>query len=713
MTTVRQASFVAPVLAAAVLGITLTAGSSEDTTALLETERHAAQQVYVQLGSDRPELGNALISAQLTSDQVEQKQREGTADFITLGKDQEILLRDDGQKPDEIAHDGLYTTYAYIDPDLLFDRARQDEDVASREGFKDFPIFGGRTIIRYEKQQPFDYAGFSSGKRVPLDLAMVELEPEDSQPVPQPQGNTGAITSTFAAAIPPPPPMTLPNPTPSPGFTNLFQERVLLIRNPAVVQDPGRTYDPCTNTGAPAGVWTFHHLMAEMANKKASGIDPALFVERWLQTWTVDQPVNSFNVPPRNQINQILNQWPRTTNGRLDLNRSPLRLLAILNRTDLRRSTGGGGYSGGSSGNFIDAGELRFIFGFVLPPGWSDTGFLGVVSIDGASCRAIPFTVIFEYEVPACGCNDVKEWAQEWVKLRQLNPVNADYRKHLQRLTQQVVRANVDPNNPNGSTLRTLRTNEVALASPWELREFQLTQNKFSMINETTADDTPHDSFFNTQVLRSWITTIIQPKLTQAQLFENAAPPVQLFFSNVNFLGANPRMPHPPAIPPTMAPFTFFWTAPNLNNLSANGGMNTQNWARHRVSRASCSGCHRRETNTPFVHVDNANGAQPVPPVPISGFLSGINNVRDPAEAGGLPVRHFDDLLRRETDIKQVASANCFPVHPINKDHVLEALEKTGALPADLFAGLEVPLNKRPTIAAEELQNMAPAAEVH
>lgn len=711
MTTRKQASFaVVAVLALGTLGIALNARSSGDNSTLLETPKTPPREVYVQLTNAYPDLGNVLVLAQLTSDQVATKEAQGKGDFITLGEDQDILLRDDGLPPDELADDGLYTAIAYIDQSALLSRSQEDESVLGKEGLKDLPVFGGRTIRRYIKQQAFDYASFSAGKRVPLVMPVVELEPEDSKPAPTSGTGVGLAT---ASAIPPPPPITFPNPTPSPGLTNLFQERVLIIRNPAVVQDPTRTYEPCTNTGTPNGVWTFNHLMTQMANQNASGIDPALFVEQWLQTWTAAQTVNTFNVPTRNQMQQIINQWPRV-NGRLDLNRSPLRLLAIMPRVDLRRTTGGGGYSGASSGNFIDSGELRFIFGFVLPPGWDATGFNGVVSIGGTSCRAIPFTVIFEYEVPACGCEDVRDWACEWVQLRNLDPLTEAYRKHLMKLTQRIVRANADPNKPNGSALRTLRTNEVALQAPWELREFQLTQTRFSMIDETTADDTPHDSFFNTPLLFNWLTNVIQPNLTPGNLFEDPVPPVKLFFSNVNFLGANPRVPQPPPVLPTVAPFTFFWTTPGLAGLSANGGMNSQNWARHRISRASCSGCHRRETSTAFVHVDNAHATISTPPVPISGFLSGINNVADPAEAGGLPARHFDDLLRREIDIKQACKSRCFKVHPINKQHVLDTLEATGKLPADLFSGMpRVPVTKRPSMSPHDLQNHALPSEVH
>ena len=137
--------------------------------------------------------------------------------------------------------------------------------------------------------------------------------------------------------------------------------------------------------------------------------------------------------------------------------------------------------------------------------------------------------------------------------------------------------------------------------------------------------------------------------------------------------------------------------------------MNSLNWARHRVSRAACNGCHARETNTVFVHVDPSS---PVPAA-ISGFLSGINNVADPAEAMGNPRRHFDDLLRRERDLRAVAKARCFRFHPINKQLVKDNLVATGKLPADLFQGMaRVPVDQRPAVSVDDM-NRNPISEVH
>lgn len=700
---------------AAALGIALDAASTPDDDALLTSHLPPPQRVYIQRYSGDSTLGNVLVIVELSPEQKALKDAEGKAQFVTFGKDQQIILRDDGRGGDEIAGDGLYTGIAYVSEAELQQRAQSDQQLLTTEGSKQTPVFEGRTITHYKTQEAFNYSGFSAGQRVPLDPAVIQLEPEDSNGPTATQGDPSGTVATATSIIPPPPGLSLPAPTPSPGVTNVFQERVLIIRTPNVVLDPARTFNPCTNTGTPNGVWTFNHLVTEMANQPASGIDPAVMVESWLETWTSRAPdpvVNSITVPDREQMTRIIDQWPRTTAGTLDLNRSPLRLLAILPRVDLRRTTGGGGgYGGGASGDPIDAGELRFIFGFVLPPGWSDAGFgYGGTTVNlGNGCRALPFTVIFEYGVPACDCFGVVNWASRWFQLRNLDPVTAAYKTQLAGLTERVVRANADPRKPNGSAINQIRTNEVALDRIWELREFQLTQQAFSLLGETTTADTPADPFNNTVTVRNWMLGMVQPLLTSGNNFEDPVPLVPLFFGGGNFLGAHPQVPDPPFIPAVTPPNTFYWTAPNLANLSVNGGMNAENWARHRVSRATCNSCHMRETNTQFLHVSSLTPA----PAAISGFLSGINNIADPAEAGGNPRRHFDDLLRREQDIKAVSKVNCFRFHPINKAHVKATLASTGALPADLFQGMtRVPVEQRPAIGVADMNRKRPS-EVH
>ena len=480
--------------------------------------------------------------------------------------------------------------------------------------------------------------------------------------------------------------------------TTQFQDRVLMIRDPGVVTDPVRTFNPCAHflnglpVGNPNGRWTFKHLVTEMANQAAarsvSGISPQFFVEEWLKSWVNDDTINADDVPNRAaRMNAIISAWKAESGGVLDLNKAPFRLLAIVPRVDLRTTTsGGGGYSTNVSGNFLDAGEARFVFGVVLRPGWSGaafdpTGPGAPIPIPGTDinpssnnpndlCRALRFSVIFEYRVPKCQCEHVRGWAQSWMHLATLVPGTAEYNAHLQSLTDQFVRANANPTRPNRNALGQLRTNELPLGPAWELREFQLSQFPFTLLEERTTADTPNDIFENTGVFQDWVLNHVAPALVTPPFDDDQIPPVPLLFATApfpgHFMGANPQVPNP----------GFHWRAPGLNL-----AIQQQNWARHRASLAACNGCHASETGTIFTHVDPAST---VLPAGISGFLSGIA-VNDPAH--GSPTREFDDLDRREKDIRQVARLTCFGFRAINATLVEASLIDKGELPEDLFEG--------------------------
>jgi hypothetical protein len=629
-----------------------------------------------------------------------------------------VILRDDGQGGDAVRRDGVFSGPAFVSDAELEARGTADSDEFGSRTDKKVPVFRGRAAVGITEPVPFDLRGFKAGQAVALDPAVAFIGAEAT--------TASATISSKGLKISSAAPVVL--------GTNPFQEAVLIIRNVGVVTDPNRTFNPCDGAAAPGnpnGVWTFKHLITEMANQAASGIHPADFAENWLKNWNAVPALNINNDPTlanRAQMNNIINNlWPRV-GGKLDLDRAPLRLLAILPRIDLRRTSGGGGaYSINSSGNFLDAGEARFVFGFVAPnASWN--GFpagVPVPQIPGqpVGCRALPFTVIFEYRVAKCKCEDVRAWAGRWKALDDpLNlPGSAVYNARLEALTEQFVTANANPRNPNGSSLGQLRTNEIALAIPWELREFQLTQFPFSFLQETTVEDTPEDRFNNTPVptvnptLLNWILTV-KPALSGPD-FEDPIPPVPLFFpSGNNFMAGNSIVPDGPA------PLFHHWTAQGLNvNVTLNPGnanILQENWARHRVSRATCNGCHRRETFTNFVHVDPSNtipGSNPALPAEISVFLSGINGLGDPADAtanglnvgvpgNGNPKRNFDDLARRELDIQAVANLTCFSFHPANMANVRATLLATGQLPADLFTGMSViPVESRVSVAVDDM----------
>ena len=167
-----------------------------------------------------------------------------------------------------------------------------------------------------------------------------------------------------------------------------------------MVTDPGRTFNPCTNVGTANGLWTFGHLMTQMANQAATGIAPPDFARSWLAQWETPQTVNSFTIPARaNIVSRIVQPWLAASGGTtLDMTKAPFRLLAIVNRLDLRQNLI---YGGGS------AGEARFVF--------------GAVDLTN-NCAPLPFSVIFEYGITKNSCQQVKEWGKQWYALRTLDP---------------------------------------------------------------------------------------------------------------------------------------------------------------------------------------------------------------------------------------------------------------------------------------------------
>ena len=633
--------------------------------------------VFIQRFDDNPDLGNVRVVVQLSKESIDQlADVTGHGDFLVVGAaGAETILRDDGKSPDDRAGDGAFAGVISIDEAELSERAQSDQTNTDSRGNVTVPDFSGRSKGGDKTATAFNFADFQAGKLVPFNRA-VETSEASGDTFEDPSGLGRLVASHERIDVATEEAIT-------PG-TNAFQERVLMIRDLSVVQDPTRTLDPCTGAGTPMGVWTFGHLMREMANQGASGINPSDLVEQWLLQWGAAQNINSFNVPPRAAMTSLINDWRTASGGGdLDLSIAPFRLLAIVPRLDLRNTTGSsGGYGGTSTGDFLDAGEARFVFGVVLPPGYNAAPFVAPVNL-GGGCRALRFSVIFEYGVPKCECEDVRDWARAWRSLASLPFPSAQYNNRLHRLTEQFVRAGANPLKPNGNALNQLRTNEVAMGVPWELREFRLLTFPFDFLHETTTVDTPNN---DTAAGPSF-----QGTVTLSNFILAGPAPVPLFFSGQNFLGANPETPNP----------AFVWNGPlplDAANIVAHSDL------RHGFSLGTCNGCHGGEPAVPaFVHIDPVTPAGF--PAILSGFLTGIA-VNDPIYTGaGAPiVREFDDLERREIDIKALARTKCFRFRRINRLHVLSALQETRALPLNLFEELPPePADEQPKFALDDL----------
>jgi hypothetical protein len=487
-----------------------------------------------------------------------------------------LVLRDDGTNGDEKPGDLLFSAIGSVD----FESHQRTQD----------------RILEFQAQNP----------ETPLTFATF-----DNREIIAERQVTALSRDAFRPGVPIP---LFPV-----GITRAVKpDQSLVITHTNVVNDPTRTFDPCSGAGNPSGVWTFNHLMTEMANQPATGVLPADFTEAWLnQHWNFDQTLNTWLVPKRTAMQtQILTPWPRV-GGKLDLARSPFKLVAIVNRLDLGKGTGGrvGGYGGGGG-----AGELRFVF----------------AAVDrSAGCTLKPFLVIFEYSVPITACNGVKTWAQKWLALSNPGVVlgSAAYNSSLQALTQQVVVRNAAPGKPNRSAIGQIRTNEESLARPWELREFRLGARTSApnFLAETTTVLTPGDPRNNSTILRDFINA------NQGAILANSySVPANYPTATTPFLGANPQ------IAPGAA---TYWDAAGILN----------NNARHKFSLNTCSGCHARETRTYFTHINEAGV--------LSGFLAaGIPNVNNPFTVpdpvSGVP-RQFFEMRDRAQHLDSTANQSC------------------------------------------------------
>ena len=387
------------------------------------------------------------------------------------------------------------------------------------------------------------------------------------------------------------------------------RNRELMIRDLSVVEDCERTtWGPCpTPVTIPNAAWTFGRLMEGLAGTT----DPQTlsdFTLKWLAHWEGDQTINTHVVPERDAIrDMVIDPWLSASGGKiLDMKKAPFRLLAIVSRLDLRQNPTYG------QGN---AGEARFVFGVL------DLRFPASVP---------PFTVILEYGLKASTCDEQKQWAQLFHNLGTI-PFGPRYNKALQDVTDRFTRIGSDPSKPNKSALNQLRTNEIALAGPWELREFRLSplsNTSVAPLKEVTVKQTPDNGFDQTTLLRDFVNEFEALIL----LNQHVVPEV---YHDQHFLGGS-----------SFNNFDF-WSATGIVN----------NDARHKFSLNTCNGCHGRETDTVFLQVSPRSLGQVAA---ISGFLGGEDglgiDVSDPISS---VTRHFNDLEFRAKDLCRLLQKPC------------------------------------------------------
>ncbi|MEW6353698.1 MAG: choice-of-anchor X domain-containing protein [Pseudomonadota bacterium] len=547
-----------------------------------------AEKVFVKRLKKPTEQGNAQVSVRFKKDQRLKTALRASDNLEkrTLSiqlEETKLLLNDNGRAGDEKANDGVFSAITHFDFEEFAAQQKARAQLARK--VRSVPVFAGRQFVGKRKLEVIDPRVIRAGARIDLSKLL-----------------------GIAAAVAP--------------------EKELMITATSVVEDPTRTFDVCTRAGTPMGQWTFGHLMEAMANQADTGIDPRDFTREWLAKWEADQAVNGFTVPKRLSIqNRVINPWPLDGAGKLDLSEAPMRLLAIVNRVDLRENLI---YGGGS------AGEARFVF--------------GVIDRSGGGCNQMPFTVIFEYGINKANCPEVKAWAQQWHDLGSMpqgTPAEiAAFNAALQAITDQFTEAGADPSKtPNKSALNQLRTNEIALAAPWELREFVI---------RTDSADTAHLDGATA------IGHLAQATVKQTPSTGDAGTPFPGFLIDSpevrDYVNANAAdiLLDKHVVPLEFPAGTPFLGGSSLNQIDfwRAAGI-ADNEARHHFSFNTCDACHGRETQTGFLHIGTRNAGAAAT---LSGFLTGIDVV-DPVDAA--TTRHFDDLERRAADLESLVNSSC------------------------------------------------------
>jgi len=556
---------------------------------------------------------------------------------LTLKDGSGIVFRDDGKDFDKKAGDGIYTARISADVNEFRKQALSMREQMSKSNYKPFRYVHRAMIYDPDAAESFDAQQFDANQAVSVS------------------GLTNALSTDLSTAA-----------TTKPTTIDSIRQNSILITNLKVVEDPSRTWNSCSQVGNIKGPSTFGTLMRQLASKSPTSIatDAALstFVKNWLNIWATNQIINGDTVKARTLVNSVLTPWLSESQnsgspvGQLDMRFAPFKLMAIVNRFDLRNDT-------------RPCGEGRFVFCLIK----SDCS------------RALQMTVIFEYGInKPIDCNTEKSWAQQWINLKNFTLGSSAYNQALKNITDQFTLCGTNPNKTNQSSLDQIRTNDVTLSpNPkiWELREFVL-DGTSGGLKETTVGQNPADRY-DAQVVNANVQRMADyvNKNTKAIVSETNVVP--LAWNGVPFLGGSAHILDSPTGSP---PKVYHWDG--TKSTSASTFITSDN-ARFFYSFNTCSGCHAGETQTHFTHVDPVFfGTEAT----LSGFLTGkagflatdfdhiANNdtmaVKDAAlrPSTNPAIRNFNDIKRRAQDLKKVTSTTCGSVLSISSQLMFQPL---------------------------------------
>lgn len=434
----------------------------------------------------------------------------------------------------------------------------------------------------------------------------------------------------------------------------------LLVIRPEVVNNPVRTWDPAPRTattprgtipnpvGTPDGVWTFHHLVTCLANEAETGVSASALVRQWLDTWTTAQKPGGPDgnmAAPRDHAGrrELIQNWPVLGGSggdddapQLATAKAPFRLLAIVNRFDLRKTS--------AFGRSETLAELRFVFGAVDTTG-HDSG------------DARDFLVIFEFGQPLADFREAHQYAREWAALSQPSLTTEDYLEKLQALTERIVRPVAASNRPNRSNLNQVRTSELLFGhANWEFREFHLDKQSHHLKPATVAQ-TP-DRWVNQKPigLHRWL----QARTQDVKDGIHTLPEDMEVIDTLTGPVVSRRKLHG-----AMAQSG----ASNTDWISLGGG-NYDKDARMAFIRNTCNGCH--------MNMKRPEGIPCPDETPVFDFLAHVSNRSYSKKSKISPFLHNptqarDDLRRRLELLRSAAESH--PILPLDEFFLRSTLQ--------------------------------------
>ena len=326
----------------------------------------------------------------------------------------------------------------------------------------------------------------------------------------------------------------------------------LMIVDPSVVDSA-----EARNEGPTGGILSFHRTMRTLAGSQ----DVAVFTENFFKNWQTTQTVSRGVTEARPGVSFVLDpssgQWPRLPDGKLDMQKAPFRLLAVVNRMDLL----------GTAANKPN-GEGRLVYGLFSP---------GDDTRDPAKGFGQLFTVIFEFNLPTT--HSLRDWASRWHAMGSqpfgVTSTGMGSASFNKLLFQNVVNEYVAPAN-----LSQVRTNEFMFGSPWQLREFHLVNGQLAA---ATTAQSPEPTLNDTSELISWV------KANKNAILSNThTVPTNLLggVSNEGF----PSFCQGPGC--GTSPDTFQGTKWLINSASTSG---IEESVRSAFAQQTCNGCHNSE----------------------------------------------------------------------------------------------------------------------